>query len=33
VRMHVKGPVQLIYRGTTEPTVENGKRPAHALPP
>src|SRR5262249_6448164 len=33
MRMHVEGAVQLINRRTTEPAMEDGKRPAHALPP
>ena len=33
MRMHVEGAVQLINRRASEPAVEDGKRPAHALPP
>src|SRR2546421_5412051 len=33
MRMHVEGAVQLINRRAAEPAVEDGKRPAHALPP
>src|SRR5262249_7020577 len=33
MRMHVEGTVQLIDRRATEPAVEDGERPAHALPP
>ena len=33
VCVHVEGTVQLIDRRAAEPAVEDGKRPAHALPP